>query len=145
MPNKEIAEKLIHVARKLRYKHLIIVTSEDGMDEVSLSAKTQVFTLKNNVTKNFIIDPKEFGFKKVSKKEISEGSPEQNAAFIIDILDGVKNAKRDIVVLNSAVALVVGDKASSIEEGIILAEKSIDSGVAKKVLENLIKETRKYA
>jgi anthranilate phosphoribosyltransferase len=145
VPNKEIAEKLLLVGKELEYKHLIIVTSEDGMDEVSLSAKTQFFTLKNKRTKQFVIDPKNYGFKRAAKSEIIGGTAAENAKFLKEILSGKKDAKRDIVVLNSAVALVVADKVSTIEEGIQLAEKAIDTGAAVTILENLIKETQKYA
>lgn len=145
VPNKEIAEKLIYVGRKLESKHLLIVTSDDGMDEISLSAKTYVAELKNKRVKKFIIDPQKFGFKKVAKKEVEEGTLEQNSHFIKDILSGVKNAKRDIVVLNSAVALYVAGKVKRIKQGIVLAENAIDSGAAKKVLEDVIKETNRYA
>jgi len=145
VPNKEIAEKLIVVGQKLGYKHLVIASSTDGMDEISLFAKTNMFTLKNNTIKQFVLDPKKYFPKNVSKKTIEEGTLRENAGFIKDIVNGVKSTKRDIVVLNSAVALVVADKATSIEEGINLAEKSIDSGAAKKVLESVIQETQKYA
>jgi anthranilate phosphoribosyltransferase len=145
VPNKEIAEKLLLVGEELGYKHLVIVTSEDGMDEVSLSAKTHVFTLKNGGRKQFILDPGQYGFKKVKKDEIVGGTAVENAQFLKEILVGKKGSMRDIVVLNSAVALVVADKVATIEAGIQLAEQAIDSGKAKQVLENLIKETQKYA
>lgn len=145
VPTIDAAKKLIAVGEKLGYEHLAIVTSEDGMDEVSLFAKTHMFTLKDNIRKEFIIDPKEFGFGKGSKDEIIGGNAEENSKFLRNILDGEKGVKRDIVVLNSAVALVVGGKVSSIKEGITLAEEAIDFGSAKHVLEHLVKETQKYA
>jgi len=145
VPNVEIAEKLINVGKNLKYKHLIVVTSKDGMDEISISDKTKVFELKNNKVKKYIIDPTKYGFEKYSKREIVGGSAKQNSKFIIEVLGGVRNCKRDIVILNSAVALYISGKAKNIKEGIRLAEESIDSGKAKQVLENLIKETQKYA
>ena len=73
------------------------------------------------------------------------GSVSENAAIIRDILDGKASAKRDIVVLNSAYALYVAGRVKSIEQGIAVAQASIDSGAAEKVLINLVKETQKYA
>jgi anthranilate phosphoribosyltransferase len=143
--NMAVAEKLIEVAKKLDYEHLLMVTSNDGMDEISLSADTQVFELKNNQVKKFVINPQDYGFKKVAKKEIGEGTLEQNAQYIRDIVSGVKNPRRDIVVLNSAVALYTAGKAKDIQEGVSLAEQAIDNGSAKQVLEQLIKETQTYA
>ncbi|HSA83713.1 MAG TPA: anthranilate phosphoribosyltransferase [Patescibacteria group bacterium] len=144
VPNREIAEKLIQVGKKLDYKHLLIITSDDGMDEISLSAETYIVELKNNSIKKIVIDPEKLGFTKVAKKEIEEGTLEQNAEFIKEILNGVKNAKRDIVVLNSAVALYAAGKVKTIKQGIALAEKAIDSGAAKNIFELLRKETKKY-
>ncbi len=144
VPNIEIAEKLILVGKKLGYEHLLIVTSKDGMDEISNSAETDVFELKNGKVKRFTVNPEDYGFKKSSKKEILGGSVDNNAKYFKDVLSGVKNAKRDIVVLNAGAALYASGNAKNIIEGIKLAEESIDSWRAKKVLENLIKETNKY-
>jgi anthranilate phosphoribosyltransferase len=145
VPNIGVAKKMIRVAKHLQYKHLLLVTSTDGMDEISLFAKSYVFSLKNKRLKQFVIDPKQYDFKKATKKDIEEGTLSENAKYIQDIFNGVKNAKRDIVVLNSAAVLYVADKVSHIESGIQLAQQAIDSGAAKKVLHNLIKETQKYA
>ena len=145
VPSKDAAKKLLAVGKKLHYERLVLVTSDDGMDEVSLSSSTHVFELKNGQEKEFVIDPKEYGFTSVSKEAISGGSAEENADFLKKILDGEKGPKRDIVILNSAVALYAAGKVSEIKEGIHLSEKAIDSGDAKKVLENLIKVTQKYA
>lgn len=143
-PNVEIAQKLIQVGKKLGYNHLLIVTSDDGMDEISISSNTTAFELKNGKIKKFVINPEDFGFKKFSKKTIEEGGLSENAQIIIDIFEGVKGPRRDIVLLNAGAALYVADKTKSINEGIKLAGESINSGAAKKVLENLIEETQKY-
>src|SRR6185369_10291178 len=96
--NIEIAEKLIQVGRKLDYARLVIVTSEDGMDEISLSAKTNIFTLKNKKIKQFILDPQKYGFKKIAKKSVEEGTLKQNAEYVKDILTSARGPRRDIVV-----------------------------------------------
>ncbi len=145
VPNVEIAKKLAEVGKKLGYKHLLVVTSEDGLDEISISSKTTLFEVKNGSVKQSIVDPMAYGFKKVSKKEILGGNAAQNARIILDVLKGDKSPRRDIVILNSAFALYVAGVVEGIGEGISLAEKSIDSGKAKLVLENLVKETQKYA
>ena len=144
VPNIEIAEKLIQVGKQLGYEHLVIVTSEDGMDEISISEKTKVYELKKGKIKQFVINPQDYGFRKSSKQEIEGGSAEQNSLIIKSILNGNKDAKRDIVVLNAAAAFYTADKVKDIKSGIKLAEESIDSGEAKSVLGNLVKETQKY-
>ncbi len=143
--NTEIAKKLAKVGKVLGYKHLLIVASEDGLDEVSISSKTRVFEIKNNSLNKFSINPMDYGFKKTPRKEIIGGDSEENARIIQEILKGQKGPKRDIVVLNSACALYVAGAVKDIADGIKRAEKSIDSGKAKLVLQNLINETQKYA
>lgn len=144
VPNIKIAEKLAKVGKKLSYGRLLIVTSEDGMDEVSTYSKTIVFEINKDLIKKSIIDPKEFGFKKFDKKAIHGGNATDNSLIIENILNGLKGPQRDIVVFNSAFVLYTADIVTDIKEGIKLAEKSIDSGQAKLILENLIKETQKY-
>lgn len=145
VPNLEIAEKLAKVAARLNFSMLCLVTSNDGMDEITTSGKTKVFEIKGSRIKYYDISPTKYGVKLSQKKELLGSDIETNAKIILDILKGEKNPKRDIVVLNSAAALYVAGKVSSIDKGIYMAEKSIDSGSALKILQNLIKETNKYA
>lgn len=145
VPNVTIARKLAQVAKKLGYTHLCIVSSKDGMDEVSINAPTQMFEIKKGRVVSKVLPPQSFGIKRSSKKDLLGGSSKENAESIKNILSGEKGAKRDIVVLNSAVVLYVAGKVETIKEGMMLSEKSIDTGSAKKVLERLIKETKKYA
>lgn len=145
VPTVEIAQKLAEVGKKLSYKHLLIVTGNDGLDEISIASPTVLFEIKKNSIRKSIINPVPFEFKKNSLTEILGDTPEKNAKFIKDILNGVKNSKRDIVVFNSAFALYAADKVTNIKEGIKLAEQSIDNGNAKFVMEYLIRETQKYA
>lgn len=144
VPNVDIAKKMAKAGTMLGYEHLIIVTSEDGMDEISLSAKTCGFEVRGKTVKAFVIDPKKYGFKKSSKQEILGGSAEENAVITKDVLSGKKGARRDIVVINTAFALYAAGIARDAKEGIRMAEESIDSGKASKVLEALVRETQKY-
>lgn len=145
VPNLEIAQKLAEVAKKLDFKHLYIISSHDGMDEISISSPTTVFEVKNNKVKKMMIDPQELGFKKVTPSDLAGDTATENAGYIKKILNGEKGPKRDIVVLNAAAALVVACKVKDLKEGVALAEEAIDSGRAKQVLEKLIKETQRYA
>lgn len=145
VPNKTIAKNMAEVATKLNYTHLLIVTSVDGLDEVSLSKKTYVFQVKGKSIKKFTINPKTFGFKTATKSAYKGGEAQENAAITQEILGGKKGSKQDIVLLNSACALYAAGKVKTIRDGIVLARESITSGAAKQVLENLIKETQKYA
>ena len=139
----EIAGKLASVAKRLGYEHLLIVTSDDGMDEVSISAKTKVFEVRGKSVKKFTIDPAKFGFKKAKKEELRGGTKEENAQTILSILKGERGPKRDMVVLNSACALYVAGIVKNIKDGIKIAEGSIDSGKAMTALESLVRETNR--
>ena len=144
VPKIEIAKKLIKVASELNYSHLAIVCGEDGMDEVSISAPTRIFEVCGKKISSKTIRPEDFGIKKASIKKISGQNPQQNAQILMDIITGKKGPERDVVVLNSAVGLYVSGKVKSIQEGIYIANESINSGNAKNVLDKLIKETKKY-
>ena len=133
-----VAEKMAMAAKRLDYEHVLIITSEDGMDEASIFAKTYVFEVKERLVKKYILDPKKYGFKYVKNNFIQGGDAKKNAVIIKSILNGEKGGRRDIVVFNSALALYVSGRVKTIDEGILAASESIDSGKAKKVLEKLI-------
>lgn len=145
VPNEKIAQKLAEVAAKLNYTHLMLVTSKDGMDEITVTSETKVFEVKGNNLASYTISPQQFGIKQATKNDLMGKNPSENASIIQNILKGKKGPQRDIVILNSAAAFYLSGKVKNIKQGISFAEKSIDSGAALKVLENLIKETKKYA
>lgn len=144
VPTLDIAKKLAKVAAKLHFTHLLLVTTEDNMDEITTTAKTYVFEIKGPKIKSFTISPKEFGIKVANKKDLSGKDPNKNADIIRKILNGQKGPRRDIVLINSAAAFYLAGKVKDIKSGILLAEQSIDSGTALQILEKLIKETQKY-
>lgn len=138
VPDRTIAEKLALVATQLGYEHLLIVSSSDGLDEISISADTTLFEIKGKQVKKMIIKPSQFGIQKVSKEKLLGGEKEMNAEIIKKILLGEKGSRRDIVILNSAAAIYVAGKVKNIKEGVLLAEESIDSGRAQKILTQVI-------
>lgn len=142
--NSAIAEKLALVAAGLKFNHLMIVTGADGMDEITTTSQTKIFEIQNKEFKSYTISPQQFGIKKAAKKDLMGKGPDENADIIKSILKGEQGPKRDIVILNSAAAFYLSGKANNIKQGIILAEKSIDSGFAMCVLKKLVSETQKY-
>ena len=128
---------LAQVLLKLGTKHALIVHGEDGLDEVTTTAKTMVSEVKNGKIKDYKISPDEFGIKRAVLNDLSGGGPVENAGILLDILKGKKGAGRDIVVLNAASAIYAADKVKNIKEGIVLAQDAIDSGKALKKLEML--------
>lgn len=141
----KLAAKLAKVASSLGYERLFIVTSMDGMDEISIFSKTKVFDVQGQRVSSFVIDPRQFGFTGGSLVNIQGGNACTNATIIQEILNGKTGFCRDVVLLNSACSLLVAGKVRDIPTGIQLAKESIDSGKAKLILENVIKETQAYA
>jgi anthranilate phosphoribosyltransferase len=115
----------------------------DGLDEITLTTKTQISEAKGGVLSNYLLDPGEFGLARVPVKQLTGGTPQENGAITRDILQGRKGPKRDIVCLNAAPALVAGRKAASLQEGFLLAGHVIDSGAAAEKLARLITFTNK--
>ncbi len=136
----EFLNRIIVGLSLLDTKNAVAVSSRDGMDEISISDVTYATMLKDNRTTDFIIDPSEYGFKLAPKAAIVGGSAKDNAKISYSILSGEeKGAKRDIVLLNAAMALVVDDKARDIKEGIEIAKDAIDSKKAFGKLQEIIK------
>ncbi len=128
---------LAEVLRELGSRHALVVHGFDGLDEITLTGETQIAELKNGKVNNFSFDPKEFGYSLCSVADLKGAEPETNAEIMREILNGSSGPKTDIVVLNAAAAIYVGGKADSIEKGILVAKKSIESGAALKKLEEL--------
>lgn len=134
-------ESLANVLEKLGSEHVLVVHGEDGLDEITLTGKTKVSELFRGKISNYTLDPEEFGLRRVKPEEIKGGEPAVNAKIALDILRGRKGPPRDLVLLNAGAVIYVSGKASSIGEGIELAEESIDSGRAFGKLEVLRKMT----
>ena len=115
----------------------------DGLDEITLTTKTQISEAKGGILSNYLLDPAEFSLALVPAKQFIGGTPQENAAITRDILQGRKGPKRDIVCLNAAPALVAGGKAANVHDGFLLAGKAIDSGAAAETLVRLIAFTNK--
>jgi anthranilate phosphoribosyltransferase len=132
-----------NVLMHLGSQHCFVVHGMDGLDEITLTAKTQVSEAKGGVLSNYLLDPAEFELALVPAKQLAGGTPHENAAITRDILQGRKGPKRDIVCLNAAPALVAGRKATTLQEGFLLAGQAIDSGAAAEKLARLIAFTNK--
>lgn len=137
-----LTQTLAKVLKVLGTKNAFVVHGEDGMDEITLTAKTRIseLTPQGNI-KNYCFRPEDAGLKKCSLKDLEAHGIDENAAIAEKILKGEKGPKRDIVVLNAAFGLLAAEKAKDIKEGINLAEASIDSGKALDKLSNLVSLT----
>jgi anthranilate phosphoribosyltransferase len=118
------------------------VHGHDGLDEISVCAPTRVSELKDNLVNTFDITPEQFFGKRANPTDLEGGDPESNAKITRRILEGEKGSKRDVVLINASAALVAAGKAEDFQEGIQLAENSIDKGNAIEKLEELVRFTQ---
>src|SRR4029077_8347990 len=117
------------------------VVHGSGIDEVTTTGVTNVAELKDGKVTRFEVTPEEVGLPRVSLDALKGGDPAHNAALMRDLLGGAPGPLRDIVLLNSAAALVVAGRADNLRDGAELAARSIDSGAARQVLDKLVAMT----
>jgi anthranilate phosphoribosyltransferase len=132
-----IAEALIG----LGVQRAMVVSAEDGVDELALSATTRVIEVFEGRTAEWFVEPGQFGLAPLELGEIAGGTAEENAAVTRAVLAGEPGPHRDIVLLNAAAAIYVGGLAADLEEGVAKAAAAIESGAAANVLERLIAAT----
>ena len=137
-----LVEPVAKVLNQLGVKRALVVYGQDRLDEISASAPTTVCELKNGFYRSIVIKPEDFGMTRGTKEELKGGTAEENAKITRDILDGkITGTKRNAVILNAGASIYVAGKADTIAEGMKIAAEMIDSGKAKEVLGNYIKES----
>ncbi len=143
--DKSYVLKIAQALSQLNTKRAMVVSSEDGMDEISISDVTHCAFVDHGNINEFILDPREYGLDLYDKSEILGSNAKENAQITKDILNGtIKGAKRDIVLINTAIALLVDGKVNSTEEGIEMAREVINNNKATKKLEEIILVSNKY-
>ena len=134
-----LIEPLAQVLTELGVRRGMVVYGRDKLDEISLGAPTSVCEIKDGWIKNYTIKPEDFGMERCRREDLRGGTPQENARITLSLLDGEKGAKRNAVLLNAGAALYIGGKAESMKEGIALAGELIDSGKARKTLDDVIR------
>jgi anthranilate phosphoribosyltransferase len=143
--DKSFVPKIAQAMALLGAKRSMVVSSNDNMDEISVSDVTHAAFVDHGSIREFIIDPREYGFDLYSKSEIMGGTPQENAAITQGILNNtIGGAKRDIVLINAAAALLVDGKVHSTEEGIVMAKEAIQNGTALKKLQQIIEVSNQF-
>lgn len=141
----ELTEMFAHALQLLGAKRAFVVHGHDGLDEISVCAPTRVSELKDGLIRTYDITPEQFFGSRADAAELLGGNPEENAAITRKILDGEKGPKRNVILLNTAAALVAAGKAEDFLEGIRMAEISIDEGAAAEKMEALVRFTQETA
>ena len=126
----EMVEKLAEALSMLGLHRALVVHGLDGLDEITITGPTRVAEARDGIVRTYEVDPEEFGMNRAALADISGGDVAQNAAIVREVLSGRKSARRDVVLLNAAAALVAAGRVDHLGDGIPLAAKSIDSGAA---------------
>jgi len=134
----DVVEKLAEALARLGLRRALVVHGNDGLDEITITGPTRVAEVRSGMVKTYEVAPEDFGLKRAPLEEILGGEAAENAAIIREILDGKQSAKRDVVMLNAAAALVAAAKADTMGEALPLAVRSLDSGAARQKLEAMV-------
>ncbi|MEN2495204.1 MAG: Anthranilate phosphoribosyltransferase [Hyphomicrobiaceae bacterium hypho_1] len=139
----DLMEPIANVLKNLGSEHVWVVHGHDGMDEITTTGTTYVTELKNGVIKNFEITPDDAGLPRSKLEDLLGGNAKTNAHAILDLISGQEGPFRDIVIFNTAAALIIGNKAQNLAEGAKMAARAIDTGATKKTLASLISLSNK--
>lgn len=135
--DKNLLRPMAEVLQRLGSEHVLVVHSEDGLDEISIAAPTHVAELKNGEILQYTIEPEQFGMRRAALDQLAVVSVEQSLAMIREALNQQNEAASDIVALNGGAALYAAGLAGDINEGVVLAQDAIGSGMAKEKLAEL--------
>tara|TARA_B110000495_G_scaffold19749_1_gene13962 strand:+ start:254 stop:1270 length:1017 start_codon:yes stop_codon:yes gene_type:complete len=130
-------KQIASVLKLLGTRQAFVVHGSDGLDEITLTGTTNVCELVNGQVKEYTLEPENFELTACKAKDISGGTPEENANIIKNILSGEQGPKRDIVLMNASAAICAGGIAENLKVAMHLARQSIDTGSAEKKLNDL--------
>jgi anthranilate phosphoribosyltransferase len=139
----KLTEPLAYVLGNLGAEDAMVVHGEDGLDEITICDGTRISRYKNEKVETFYLTPEDFGFERSDIKSLVGGGKKENAEITFSILNGEKGPRRDIIVMNSAAAIVVSSVTSDFRVAKEIAEDSIDSKKALEKLKEIIEVTNK--
>lgn len=134
----DLVEKLAEALSMLGLRRALVVHGGDGLDEITITGPTRIAEVREGQVHSYEVTPEEFGLQRATLDDISGGDAAGNAALIRDVLSGKKSARRDVVLLNAAAALVAAGRADHLREAVPLAAAAIDSGAALAKLQALM-------
>ena len=138
----DMVEKLAEALSMLGLHRALVVHGLDGLDEITITGPTRVAEARDGTVRTYEVDPEEFGMKRATLEDISGGDAAENAVIVREVLSGEKSPRRDVVLLNSAAALVAAGRADHLADAIPVAARSIDSGAAAGKLDALARFTK---
>ncbi|MFL2459451.1 MAG: anthranilate phosphoribosyltransferase [Candidatus Pseudothioglobus sp.] len=141
--DKNLVEPIANVLKGLNSRHVMVVHSEDGLDEFSIANKTYVAELKDNKISTYTVHPHDFGLEEGSLDSIQAENAEQSLALIHEAFSGKQGVARDIIALNAGAAIYVSGLVNSLEEGITKANQTLSDGSAQDKLDAYIHASNK--
>ncbi|MDE2179896.1 MAG: anthranilate phosphoribosyltransferase [candidate division NC10 bacterium] len=141
---ERLTELLATALIELGSKRAFVVFGLDGLDELSPAGESRVSEVKDGRVRTYMLSPEDFGLTRAPLDDLQGGSAEENAGIIKRVLAGEKGAKRDVVLMNAALAIIAGGKAHDFRDGAGLAARSIDTGVAMAKLCGLVEFSRQH-
>ncbi|GAB4509140.1 MAG: anthranilate phosphoribosyltransferase [Anaerolineae bacterium] len=140
----DMTDLLAHVLGELGARSAMVVSGYGGLDELTTTGPNTVSHFRDGVVQSYTLDPLEYGFEGANIHELLGGDAPTNAAILRGVLDGtLRDAKRDVVLLNAGAAILAGGKADDLHTGIKMAADVVDSGAAVEKLDKLIEYSRK--
>jgi len=141
-PSEEAAELIAGALAKLGLGHGFVVHGSDGLDEITTTGETLAFEVRGGAVERRTIEPEDFAIRRASREDLQGGGKERNAEIANAILAGERGPRRDIVLANAAAAMVAADRVATFLEGMAIATVSLDTGAAKRKVEDLARFTQ---
>ncbi|CAJ1197639.1 Anthranilate phosphoribosyltransferase [Companilactobacillus paralimentarius] len=139
--DEQLVEPMAKVLDQLGIENAMVIHGQDGFDEASISAPTTVMEVHNGKFTKYEITPEQFGLNRAEKTAVIGGTPAENAQITLDILNGASGAKRDVILLNSALAIHTARPTISLNRALEMARKVIDDGTALNKLDEFVRLT----
>lgn len=138
-----LVETLVRVLPRIGVKRAFVVHGKDGIDEVSISSPTLVGELKGEEIRVYELSPEDFGLRRSEIGNVCVENPEESVRMGLSVLEGEEGPPRDMVLMNSALAIVASGKTDDLKTALDMAKESIDSGRAKRKLEEFVEVSNK--
>ncbi len=140
---KDLPARMAEVLGRLGCRRALVVHGEDGMDEITTTGRTEIAEWADGDVRRYTVHPEDFGMPVSTAEELRGGGAEENARILLDLFEGRRGAKRDIVLLNAGAALYAAGAADTIAEGVALAGQAIDEGKAMEKLRATVRHSNR--
>ncbi len=138
-------DRMAGALRRLGATRALVVSAEDGLDEMSTSGPTRVVEVEGDEVRSYIVEPGDLGLDAADPAAVTGGTPAENAAVVRRVLAGEPGPARDLVLANAGAALLAAGRVEDLRGGVVRAAEAVDSGAAASVLERFVARTRELA